>query len=126
MSQLQVLCDKLGITCEAKYGAVEPESKWERTAHPYKVTLRFKRRRLTTAFFMGSAHTSEPTAADVLACLVSDTSAGDQSFEDFCSDLGYNVDSRKAERVYKACAKMAPRVRRFLGDDFDAVANAEH
>lgn len=127
MSQLQALCDKLGIKCEATYGGVEPpEGEWGRSAHPYKVTLKFGRRRLTTAFFMGPAHTKEPTAADVLSCLISDGNVGEESFEDFCNSLGYDVDSRRAEKTWRACVKMAPRVRRFLGDHFDAVANAEH
>lgn len=125
MSQLQALCDKLGITAACRYGGELPEG-WGRGAHPYKVTLSFGRRRLTTPFFMGAARTSEPTAADVLSCLVSDVHSGEQSFEDFCSDLGYDTDSRRAEKTWKTCAAMAPRVRKFLGDHFDAIARAEH
>ena len=121
MSQLQALCDKLGIKCESTYGVREPLE-----GDSYTVTLRFQKRRLTTSFFMGPAHAREPTAADVLSCLVSDAHCGATSFEDFCSDFGYNVDSRRAEKTWRACAKMALRVRKFLGDHFDAVANAEH
>jgi len=90
------------------------------------VRLRFQGRSITTPFFMGSAHCSEPTAADVLSSLVLDTQCGEESFEDFCADLGYDPDSRKAERIWAQCHKIAPKVRRFLGDSFDAIAQAEH
>ena len=39
----------------------------------------------------------EPTAYDILACLQK-YDVG--SFEDFCSDFGYDTDSRKAEKIY--------------------------
>lgn len=40
-----------------------------------------------------------PTAYDILACL---TKYDPHTFEDFCADFGYDTDSRKAERTYKA------------------------
>lgn len=40
-----------------------------------------------------------PSPYDVLACL---TTTNPLTFEDFCSDYGYDTDSRKAERIYKA------------------------
>lgn len=41
----------------------------------------------------------KPTAYDVLACLQK-YDVG--TFEDFCSEFGYDADSRKAEKIYKA------------------------
>lgn len=125
-SDLQKLCEELRIKCVAEYGGVEVPEGWTPGTHPYKCKLTFKGRALTVPFFMGPAHTSEPTAADVLACVCSDARADEQTFEDWCSDFGMDPDSRKAEATYKACAAMGPRVRRFLGDSFDAVASAEH
>ena len=40
-----------------------------------------------------------PTAYDVLACL---TKNDPGTFEDFCSEFGYDEDSRKAEKIYNA------------------------
>lgn len=40
-----------------------------------------------------------PTAYDILACL---QKYPVYSFEDFCSEYGYDVDSRKAYKTYKA------------------------
>lgn len=42
---------------------------------------------------------NKPTPYDVLAC-VTKYEAG--SFDDFCSDYGYDNDSRKAHKIYKA------------------------
>lgn len=125
-SELSKVCESLGIKIEAKYGGVEVPEGWAPGTHPYKVTLRLGRRSLTVPFFMGSACSSEPTAADVLGCLVSDARVAEGTFEGFCADFDYDTDSRKAEATYKACVKTAPRLRKFLGDSFELVANAEH
>jgi hypothetical protein len=42
---------------------------------------------------------AEPTAYDVLACL---TKYDPGTLEDFCGDFGYDVDSKKAEKIYEA------------------------
>lgn len=39
-----------------------------------------------------------PTAYDILSCL---TKYNPGSFGDFCSEFGYDTDSRKAEKVYR-------------------------
>jgi hypothetical protein len=40
-----------------------------------------------------------PTAYDILACL---TKHNPGTFEDFCSEFGYDTDSRRAEKTYNA------------------------
>ena len=57
-----------------------------------------------------------PQVAYVLACLISDAQCGAQSFEDFCSDLGYDTDSMRAHETWEHCVRTGPRLRRFLGD----------
>ncbi len=49
-----------------------------------------------------AAGDEEPTMYDVLACLQK-YDVG--SFENFCGDFGYDTDSRKAEKIYKAVCK---------------------
>jgi len=58
---------------------------------------------LTGHFSQGPAHTTQPDLCDVLSSLLMDTSGLDQPFEDWAEDLGYDPDSRKAERIYTAC-----------------------
>ena len=44
----------------------------------------------------------EPTPYDILACL---TKYDPETFEDFCSEFGYDTDSRSAKKTYKAVVK---------------------
>lgn len=90
--------------------------------HWYNVTLKRKGRQLTVPFGMGSALTDDPTAQDVLDCLLSDASGYEnaRSFEEWASEYGYDTDSRKAERVYEQVKTQTHKLRKFLGEDFDA------
>ena len=125
-SELERLCEKKHVRCEAQYGGVEVPEGWTPGTHPYKVTLRKGNRRLTVPFFMGPANEKEPTAADVLHCLVSDARMGEMDFHEFCGEFGYDEDSRKAEATHKQCVALAPRIRKFLGEDFEEFERAEH
>lgn len=93
--------------------------------HPmdhWRCTLRMGSRRMTVVFSMGMGHRGkEPDAASVLDCLLSDSSSVDNArgFEDWCRDFGYDTDSRRAERTYKACERQAEKLRKFLGDLYE-------
>jgi len=122
-------CEREGVRIACETAEPPQGDDWPADAFHWKVTLRLKGRRLTTEFHQGSAHTAEPTAADVLACLVSDAASveSEDGFEGWADSLGYDADSRKAERTYKACARIRDRVRRFLPDhDLFDLANLEH
>ena len=125
MSELSKLCQRLGIRCTAVNDCVAPDG-WPAGTIGWTVVLKFQRRQLTTRFYQGPAVCREPAAADVLSCLASDASAGMQDFESFCSDFGYDSDSRRALATFEACRAMAPRLEKFLGDAFDAVTRAKH
>jgi hypothetical protein len=59
----------------------------------------------------------QPNALDVIASLVMDSSVLDESsFEDWASSLGYDVDSRKAETMYRACLDIALKLRNGIGE----------
>ena len=86
----------------------------------YKVRLRSRAgKRLTVFFSMGIALCREPTAADVLDCLASDSSSIEnaRSFEDWASELGYDADSWKAEHTFKVCERQAEKLKKFLGEE---------
>lgn len=77
-------------------------------------------------FSQGSAHTKSPTAEDVLDCLASDTSAIENargSFEDWCTEYGYDTDSRKAYSTFQEVSCQAAELKEFLGDaeDFEQL-----
>lgn len=127
MPTLKALCRN--VHCESVYGKASlPYNKmddWQKNAHNYRVTLKYQRRAYTFDFFMGSANTDEPSSEGTLECLLSDASSADQDFESFCSDMGYDSDSRKAERIYQACQKVRGNLQRLLGEDFEAFLYAD-
>jgi hypothetical protein len=62
----------------------------------------------------------------VLEALLSDASvAGYDQFEEWAADLGYDPDSRKAEKVYQACVEQTAQLRQLLGDDFETFVEAK-
>ena len=56
-------------------------------------------------------------------CSISDAMAGQQSFEDFCGEFGYDEDSRSAEKVHRACEKTYAKVSKVFGDDLYELIN---
>lgn len=56
---------------------------------------------------------SEPTAYDVLACL---TKYDPGTFENFCGDFGYDTDSRKAFKTYKAVIREYKNLERLYSE----------
>lgn len=63
----------------------------------------------------------------MLACLRFDAATifqpwndGRSTFEEWADELGYDVDSRRAERTYNACVKVADDLCKFFGQHFDA------
>jgi hypothetical protein len=59
-----------------------------------------------------------PHAAGVLHSLLLDADAAEQSFASWCSELGYDTDSRKALATYEACQANSDKLCRV----FDRVA----
>lgn len=120
--------ERIAIRPDVADPGTERDDAWQRDASHWRSTLRRsgdQRRSLTVYYSMGSAHTGEPTAADVLSSLLLDAS-GPEEFADWCGDFGYDTDSRRAERTFKACQVIARKLRRFLGDQYDAAQSTEH
>lgn len=65
----------------------------------------------------GGPELTPPTLADVMHSLLLDGSADDVTFEEWCADYGYDVDSRKAYATYEACRDTGQAFRRAFGAD---------
>jgi hypothetical protein len=88
----------------------------------YVFKLRLSRNRKSHTFEFGQSYhdcAKEPTFYDVFACLQK-YDVG--TFENFCSEFGYDTDSRRAERVYKAVCKEYAAVERLFGDCLDELS----
>ena len=88
-------------------------------ANHYKVTLKTRGRQYTLYFSKGVLLTGDPTAEEVLSCLALDAASieNSRSFEDWASDLGYDPDSRRAEKIYNGVVKSSERLKILLGDE---------
>lgn len=56
-------------------------------------------------------------------CFISDAISGLASFDDFCSEFGYNTDSRTAEKIWKSCKKSTEKAKRIIDEDIYDFAN---
>ena len=57
---------------------------------------------------------TKPSTYDVLTCL---TKNDPEDFKEFCLDFGYDEDSRKAERTYKAVVEEYKQVKMLWSDE---------
>ena len=122
--KLSTLCNK--VRCDVAWAYDNPNmDDMPAGSRHYRVTLHYKRRQMTVPFSCGPAIEREPSAEDVLECLLSDSYGAYQTFEQWCSDLGYDSDSRKAERTYRAVVRQDGQTRRLLGADYDKFIEAE-
>ena len=135
----------VGIEIAAAYlGRDKDGDGWERDN--WNVTLRYRGREYSgIAYHMGTGHSTAktradgalgmvaipnwkatpPTASAVVDSLLLDSEARDQTFDEWCDGFGYDTDSRKAEAMYKACAKTGLLLARLLGSDFERFRQAE-
>lgn len=66
-----------------------------------------------------------PAVAEVVSSLLLDASNADERFEDWADNYGFDQDSRKAERMYRACQETAAALRRaFDRDELAALEKA--
>lgn len=95
----------------------EKENGWD--FNKWSVTLEYQGREITVEFSTGMV-IPEPTVDDVLYSLLIDSIAEEfGSFEDWAVSVGYDTDSRKAEKIYNACLKNAELLNNLLGDDIE-------
>ena len=95
----------------------------------FSVTVKTNKGRASFPFY-GSMNDSqngkeELDANDLRECLsmfFDDAIFGHDSFKEFCSNMGYDEDSRTAERTYKECGKIYDKLTRITSlDIYDAV-----
>ena len=58
-----------------------------------------------------------PFAGAVLYCLLLDMSCANDTFEEWCSNLGYDTDSRKALQTYLSCQENGTKLRKVFSND---------
>ena len=121
---LRAFVNRHGIRASARWAADNPgmDDMPPGSSH-WRVTIRHDGRQLTVPFSMGPALSGEPDVLDVLDALASDASAFEnaQDFEDWASEFGYDTDSRRAERIYRAVESQTAKLRRLMGDKYESL-----
>ena len=74
----------------------------------WNITLRHGRKRMTFPYYGGGA-ASDPTAEDVVEDMVRNAETLQCGFDVWAADYGYDVDSRSAERIFRACRDLGER-----------------
>lgn len=124
MTSYDELIADAGLTMTATPTDTNPYMDADTGMSHWRCTIRRGRLSTTVVFSMGSAFTGrQPELDEVLDCLASDASghANARDFEDWAADYGYDIDSRKAERTYRAIGRQTEGLRRVMGDLFDRL-----
>ena len=80
---------------------------WSKDSSHWRVTIKRGNEVMTTHYSQGSAFEARtPGDTDVFGSLLMDTSDIEGSdFEEWAENLGFDTDSRKAEKMFQACQK---------------------
>ena len=62
-------------------------------------------------------HPVKPPIAGLLHSLILDSEAAEQTFNSWCSEFGYDTDSRKALATYEACQKDFDKLRKVFNSE---------
>lgn len=96
----------------------------------FVVKIRYKGKRTSFAFRdsihnnrIGIFELDESALRGALELWARDTEFGMGTFEEFCEELDYDTDSRKAHGIWLACAKVAQAAQR-MGIDIQELRDA--
>jgi len=67
--------------------------------------------------------TEEYDILNAFYCFVSDAVGATETFENFCSNFGYDTDSRTAEKIYRKCKKQLEKLQKIYNSDIYELAN---
>lgn len=112
--------DKLEMT--VSYSGRDKTDSWEYDS--WDVSLTWDKRALTIPYRMGLAHDGrEPSMLDVLQATRADCSMlatlGEQTFEQWCLEYGFNPDSVTELRLFESVVREDEDMRILFGEEFD-------
>lgn len=117
---LAELCAELGITATVKEldafnseGGLTKFPDWAKQG--WSITLKYKGKRAQFRFYGGGA-SKAPTASDLIWAVATDSTALNESFNDWCDGFGLSTDSIKARSIYKACQVNGLRLTNLIGN----------
>ena len=108
------------LTMTAQWADHNPHMADSANMDHWKVKIRKGKQSMSLYFSKRFGHHGkEPQLDEVLDCLASDASSTENAmdFEDWASEFGYDVDSRKAEKSYKTIEQQKAKLLNLLGDE---------
>ncbi len=108
-----------GLSMNATWTDHNPSMDDGATMDHWRCTIRAGKSRMSLVFSMGSGHRGKrPELANVLDCLASDASGYENvlAFEDWCAEYGYETDSIRALKTFRAVKRQSERLQKLLGD----------
>lgn len=103
------------------YRVATPQTKpnWYCHGIDYIVTIKNNQTKQKISFHFWDSKRNEdvgnkPTAYDILASL---DYIGNDTFQDFCDNFGYDTDSIKALKTYKACLNLTKKLEKVLNSN---------
>lgn len=120
---MKQFCKIHKITARFEWWHENPHMADSSDMYHFRVTMKRERKTMSLYFSVGRGWTEAQRDAlsdrDVLNCLARDAAGVENStdFADWCAELGYSDDSRKAEKIYKTCKRQAAKLKAFLGSD---------
>jgi hypothetical protein len=131
-TDLKSLCKQRGLTVTAVIGITVPVRTELKDKIQAIVTVRYEGRIMAIPYYYGNLKQYEGSTkaqkaklekiepADVVRCLMVDFDVMNySSFEEWAENSSYDVDSRKAEDIWKTCQKVSVAVQALLGADFE-------
>lgn len=114
------ILEQMGVSFSSLYISERPDGNM--TDMPagsthWQILLKRGGKEMTVYYSMGPAHTGTPNYIDVFNSLLTDTSNIEGAdFEEWAENLGWDSDSRKAERAFKACQETLLNLRQLFGE----------
>lgn len=129
MSELELLCEQLGLRVETRANRVEGESiglygrRWK--TYREDVTLSLEGRQLTVTIGFGIAGYS---GADVVSSIVTDIQLWELDYDEYMNEVGAprQEDAVSSYRKWKSDRKRHQEFVAFLGEHLDRLTAAEH
>ena len=118
MKGYKEFAEKHGLVLTSQKVSERKDGLMDRGMDHWDCTLTYQGKGYIFYFSKGYGHKgAAPTIEDVLECFKSDLAYRDVDFEEFCKDLGYDNDSIKDNKIYKATMTQNEAVIDLLGED---------
>lgn len=132
---LEIFAEKSGIEFEFEFldEVREQHDRFFVMVKHYKLTLSlphaneiFGKRTMELDYHQGEGIKEDPTLVVALNCIALDCNTLEEKFEDWAIEVGYDPDSRKAEKIYNQCKQERKDFIRIAGQHmFDQLLEVE-